>query len=210
MISGRSLPSFTPYNTCPEAGGFITSRFMTGLQPQEFFFHCMAGREGLIDTAVKTSRSGYLQRCLIKHLEGLVINYDLTVRDSDNSVIQFMYGEDGQDIIKSQLLKSSQLTFMVENFKSVIDKKLVKQLKKKLDNTEMANIKMMVKNWLSENRHCSQRHGNNNKAFKQFCHDVKQLNGTTVKKPGRTETATELCELWSNLDRSIQKVWTEI
>lgn len=62
MISGRSLPSFRPYDCSPMAGGFIVSRFMTGIQPQEFFFHCMAGREGLIDTAVKTSRSGYLQR----------------------------------------------------------------------------------------------------------------------------------------------------
>ena len=56
MISGRSLPSFRPYETHPRAGGFIDGRFMTGIRPQEFFFHCMAGREGLIDTAVKTSR----------------------------------------------------------------------------------------------------------------------------------------------------------
>ena len=76
MISGKSLPSFRAYDTRPIAGGFIAHRFMTGIKPQEFFFHCMAGREGLIDTAVKTSRSGYLQRCLIKLLEGLVVNYD--------------------------------------------------------------------------------------------------------------------------------------
>lgn len=62
MISGKSLPSFAPYDASPRAGGFVDGRFMTGIQPQEFFFHCMAGREGLIDTAVKTSRSGYLQR----------------------------------------------------------------------------------------------------------------------------------------------------
>lgn len=62
MLSGRSLPSFRPFETIPRAGGFIDGRFMTGILPQEFFFHCMAGREGLIDTAVKTSRSGYLQR----------------------------------------------------------------------------------------------------------------------------------------------------
>lgn len=75
---GKSLPSFIPFDTQPRAGGFIDGRFMTGIQPQEFFFHCMAGREGLIDTAVKTSRSGYLQRCLVKHLEGLKVHYDLT------------------------------------------------------------------------------------------------------------------------------------
>lgn len=61
-IAGRSLPSFRPYDPAPRAGGFIDGRFLTGIRPQEFFFHCMAGREGLVDTAVKTSRSGYLQR----------------------------------------------------------------------------------------------------------------------------------------------------
>ncbi len=107
MMSGRTLPSFRPYETHPRAGGFVTGRFLTGIRPQEFFFHCMAGREGLIDTAVKTSRSGYLQRCLIKHLEGLVVNYDLTVRDSEGSVVQWMYGEDGLDVIRSQCLKAA-------------------------------------------------------------------------------------------------------
>lgn len=81
MISGKSLPSFAAYDPSPRAGGFIDGRFMTGIEPQEFFFHCMAGREGLIDTAVKTSRSGYLQRCLIKHLEGVCVHYDSTVSE---------------------------------------------------------------------------------------------------------------------------------
>ena len=83
MASGKTLPSFKSFDPSPRAGGFISDRFCTGIRPQEFFFHCMAGREGLIDTAVKTSRSGYLQRCLIKHLEQLVVQYDYTVRDFD-------------------------------------------------------------------------------------------------------------------------------
>lgn len=115
-MSGRSLPSFKPYDTTPKAGGFVTGRFLTGIQPQEFFFHCMAGREGLIDTAVKTSRSGYLQRCLIKHLEGLTVHYDSTVRDSCGSVIQFLYGEDGLDIVKSQMLKVKAYPSLIENY----------------------------------------------------------------------------------------------
>lgn len=61
MSSGRSLPSFLPYDPNPRAGGFVGDRFLNSLRLQEFYFHCMAGREGLIDTAVKTSRSGYLQ-----------------------------------------------------------------------------------------------------------------------------------------------------
>ena len=119
MISGKSLPSFRPYDTRPIAGGFIDGRFMTGIKPQEFFFHCMAGREGLIDTAVKTSRSGYLQRCLIKLLEGLVVNYDQTVRDSDGSVVQFQYGEDSLDVCKSQYLKPKAMDFLKDNLGSL-------------------------------------------------------------------------------------------
>lgn len=99
MVSGRTLPSHQAYDLGPRAGGFITGRFLTGLSPQEYYFHCMAGREGLVDTAVKTARSGYLQRCLIKHLEGLRVCYDQTVRDStDGSIYQFLYGEDALDV----------------------------------------------------------------------------------------------------------------
>ena len=104
MVSGKTLPSFPAFDPRARAGGFITQRFLTGIRPQEFFFHCMAGREGLIDTAVKTSRSGYLQRCLIKHLESLKVHYDHTVRDSDGCILQFHYGEDGLDVTKQKYL----------------------------------------------------------------------------------------------------------
>jgi DNA-directed RNA polymerase I subunit RPA1 len=78
--SGCTAPCFAPYELSARAGGYITDRFLTGVRPPDFYFHCMAGREGLVDTAVKTSRSGYLQRCLIKHLEPLQVAYDHTVR----------------------------------------------------------------------------------------------------------------------------------
>ncbi|XP_034545146.1 DNA-directed RNA polymerase I subunit RPA1 [Notolabrus celidotus] len=119
MPSGKSLPCFQPYDPSPGAGGFVSGRFLTGIKPQEFFFHCMAGREGLVDTAVKTSRSGYLQRCVIKHLEGLVVQYDLTVRDSDGSVVQFLYGEDGLDIPKTQFLQQRQFPFIEDNYEVI-------------------------------------------------------------------------------------------
>lgn len=77
----------------------------------------MAGREGLIDTAVKTSRSGYLQRCLIKQLESLVVSYDLTVRDNDGSIVQFLYGEDGVDVMNSKFL--DKFRFMERNHASI-------------------------------------------------------------------------------------------
>lgn len=70
MISGKTLPSFRAYDGSARAGGFVADRFLTGVKPQEYYFHCMAGREGLVDTAVKTSRSGYLQVRLVYPLRG--------------------------------------------------------------------------------------------------------------------------------------------
>jgi DNA-directed RNA polymerase II subunit RPB1 len=68
---------------------------VAGLLPSEFFFHAMAGREGLIDTAVKTAETGYIQRRLIKAMEDVMVKYDGTVRNSGGQIIQFLYGEDG-------------------------------------------------------------------------------------------------------------------
>lgn len=120
MVSGKTLPAFKPFETDAIAGGFVASRFFSGIRPQEYYFHCMAGREGLIDTAVKTSRSGYLQRCLIKQLEGVHSNYDNTVRDSDGTLVQFMYGGDAVDVIKESHLQ--QFDFCVQNFQAMIHK----------------------------------------------------------------------------------------
>ncbi|KAJ3025212.1 UNVERIFIED_CONTAM: hypothetical protein HDU68_007368 [Siphonaria sp. JEL0065] len=120
MVSGKTLPSFRAFDPSARAGGYITGRFLTGIKPQEYFFHCMAGREGLIDTAVKTSRSGYLQRCLIKHLEGLQVHYDNTVRDSDGSVLQFQYGEDCLDILKQKTL--FKMDFCAMNFRALANR----------------------------------------------------------------------------------------
>ncbi|KAH7134853.1 hypothetical protein B0J13DRAFT_480560 [Dactylonectria estremocensis] len=116
MVSGKSLPCFRPFETHARAGGYIVNRFLTGIRPQEYYFHHMAGREGLIDTAVKTSRSGYLQRCVIKGMEGLTVAYDTTVRDADGSMIQFLYGEDGLDVTKQKYL--SDFSFILKNVTS--------------------------------------------------------------------------------------------
>lgn len=116
MVSGKSLPCFRPFETHIRAGGYIVNRFLTGIRPQEYYFHAMAGREGLIDTAVKTSRSGYLQRCLIKGMEGLKVEYDTSVRDSDGSIIQFLYGEDGLDVTKQKHL--TDFKFLLQNLES--------------------------------------------------------------------------------------------
>ncbi|KAI1289307.1 DNA-directed RNA polymerase II subunit RPB1 [Halotydeus destructor] len=93
----RTLPHFIKDDYGPESRGFVENSYLAGLTPSEFFFHSMGGREGLIDTAVKTAETGYIQRRLIKAMESIMITYDGTVRNSNGQVIQFRYGEDGLD-----------------------------------------------------------------------------------------------------------------
>ena len=93
-LTDRTLPHYKKYDDGAEARGFIESSFIRGLTPQEFFFHAMTGREGLIDTAVKTADTGYIQRQLVKALEDIVVQHDGTVRDANMNILQFHYGED--------------------------------------------------------------------------------------------------------------------
>ncbi|CCE61385.1 hypothetical protein TPHA_0A03070 [Tetrapisispora phaffii CBS 4417] len=93
----RTLPHFSKDDYSPESKGFVENSYLRGLTPQEFFFHAMGGREGLIDTAVKTAETGYIQRRLVKALEDIMVHYDSTTRNSLGNVIQFVYGEDGID-----------------------------------------------------------------------------------------------------------------
>ena len=99
-FENRTLPHFTKYDDSPGARGFVENSFISGLTPEELFFHAMGGRVGLIDTAVKTSSTGYIQRRLIKGMEDLKIEYDMTVRNNKGRVVQFSYGEDGIDPVK--------------------------------------------------------------------------------------------------------------
>ncbi|KAJ4316702.1 DNA-directed RNA polymerase II core subunit rpo21 [Neodidymelliopsis sp. IMI 364377] len=93
----RTLPHFTKDDYSPESRGFVENSYLRGLTPSEFFFHAMAGREGLIDTAVKTAETGYIQRRLVKALEDVMVKYDGTVRNSMGDIVEFVYGEDGLD-----------------------------------------------------------------------------------------------------------------
>ncbi|MEM0037616.1 MAG: DNA-directed RNA polymerase subunit A' [Zestosphaera sp.] len=95
--TGRTLPFFRKGDIGPEARGFVVSSFVKGLTPIEMFFHAAGGREGLVDTAVRTSQSGYMQRRLINSLLDVVVEYDGTVRSTYGDLIQFRYGEDGVD-----------------------------------------------------------------------------------------------------------------
>jgi DNA-directed RNA polymerase II subunit RPB1 len=148
---GRTLPHFTKYDDGPKARGFVKSSFMSGLDPVEFFFQAMAGRDGLIDTAVKTAETGYLQRRLSKSLEDLQVAFDYTVRSANGNIVQFLYGEDGIDgmRVENQYLptltmktheimekygypkRESWRSYLVPNVASAVQKK-TKKLKNRL------------------------------------------------------------------------------
>jgi DNA-directed RNA polymerase beta' subunit len=99
-FDSRTLPHFSKFDDSPQARGFIENSYISGLTAPELFFHAMGGRIGLIDTAVKTSQTGYIQRRLIKGLEDLKVEYDMTVRNNKGRVVQFSYGDDHFDSVK--------------------------------------------------------------------------------------------------------------
>lgn len=110
----RTLPHFKQGDIGARSRGFVYNSYKTGLTPLEFFFHAMGGRESLVDTAVRTSQSGYLQRRLINALQDLRVEYDLTVRTASGVVVQQLYGEDGVDPSKSDHHDAVNLDKIVE------------------------------------------------------------------------------------------------
>ena len=116
----RALSHFKPKDANPDAKGFVKSNYRDGLSPLEFFFHAMGGREGLVDTAVRTQQSGYMQRRLINALEHLKIEYDQTVRDPHGNIVQYLYGEDGIDTAKSDHGEAVNISRLIEA-ESVVD-----------------------------------------------------------------------------------------
>ncbi len=110
----RTLPHFEKGDLGAEAKGFVYSNYKKGLSPTEYFFHSMGGREGLVDTAVRTSRSGYMQRRLINALGDLKVSDDETVRSTSGKIIQFTYGEDGIDPTRSIAGKAIDIDRIIE------------------------------------------------------------------------------------------------
>ncbi|MBC8463002.1 DNA-directed RNA polymerase subunit A'', partial [Candidatus Bathyarchaeota archaeon] len=119
---GRTLPHFREDDPMPVARGFVYNCYRDGLTPLEFFFHAMGGREGLVDTAVRTQQSGYMQRRLINALEHLRVEYDGTVRNSVGDIVQFTYGEDGVDPSKSDHGVAVNVDLLTERTKINIKK----------------------------------------------------------------------------------------
>ncbi|MEM2118678.1 MAG: DNA-directed RNA polymerase subunit A'', partial [Candidatus Bathyarchaeia archaeon] len=114
---GRALPHFKMGDPTPKARGFVYSSYQKGLDVIEFYFHSMGGREGLVDTAVRTQQSGYMQRRLINALEHIRLEYDGTVRNSAGDIIQFCYGEDGVDPAKSDHGKAVNVSRLVDQIR---------------------------------------------------------------------------------------------
>jgi len=97
----RTLPHFKWGDVGPAAGGFVRHSYKGGLTPTEFFFNAITGRDTIMDTSMRTPKSGYLQRRLINALQDLKVEYDMTVRDASGRIVQFIYGGDGIDVAKS-------------------------------------------------------------------------------------------------------------
>ena len=98
----RTLSCFDKDDIRPDARGFIANSFKSGMKPHELFFMSMTGRDSLMDTALRTPKSGYLYRRLANALQDVKVEYDGTVREASGKIIQFEYGEDGIDVSRSE------------------------------------------------------------------------------------------------------------
>jgi len=113
--AGRTLPHFKAGDLGAEAHGFVESSYKHGLSPTEFFFHAIGGREGLVDTAIRTSQSGYLQRRLVNALQDLEVKYDGTVKETRGMIVQFQYGEDGVDASRRDYASADNVKRIIKN-----------------------------------------------------------------------------------------------
>ena len=133
-VQHRTLPCFHKNDDTAEARGFVYNNFVTGLNGHEFFFHAASGREGLIDTAIKTAQTGYIQRRLIKAMEDLSVRYDGTVRTANNLIVQYIYGENGINQLTQTNVKIKLINYNnkeVEDFLTLNNKQIRKELEGK-------------------------------------------------------------------------------
>jgi len=156
-FSNRTLSHFKENDHNPDSHGFVKSNFRDGLSTLEFFFHAMGGREGLVDTAVRTQQSGYMQRRLINALEHIRLEYDGTVRDPHGHIMQFLYGEDGIDVAKSDHGEAFNVNRLVES-QSIIDsgKKATKEEIEKLSKKYTKTFNPRLISAVNEALHTSQ------------------------------------------------------
>lgn len=161
----RTLPHFCRDDYGPESKGFVENSYLRGLTPQEFYFHAMGGREGLIDTAVKTSETGYIQRRLVKALEDIQVKYDGSVRNCNGSILQFLYGEDG---MAGEKLEGQKLKLINLN-----DKQIVKECKFEKDDPEIEEA--MIRENVDDLKSNVQQWAEIDKEFQQIKTDRERL-----------------------------------
>ncbi len=148
-VQHRTLPCFHRNDDTAEARGFVYNNFVTGLNGHEFFFHSASGREGLIDTAIKTAQTGYIQRRLIKAMEDLSVRYDGTVRAANNLIVQYIYGENGINQLTQTNVKIKLVNYNnkeVEDYLT-LNNKQIKELEKSL---KVKNLEKFNKNYYSQ------------------------------------------------------------
>ena len=135
-VEQRTLPCFHRNDDTAEARGFVFNNYVTGLDGHEFFFHTASGREGLIDTAIKTAQTGYIQRRLVKAMEDLSVRYDGTVRTANNIIVQYIYGENGINQLTQTQIKLNLINYNNKEVKEKLtfDDKQIKELTKNLKN----------------------------------------------------------------------------
>ncbi len=162
----RALPHFKPNDQSPKARGFINSNYRDGLSPTDFFFHAMGGREGLVDTAVRTQQSGYMQRRLINALEFLRVEYDSTVRTSNGDIVEFNYGEDSVDPAKSDHGKAVNIEQLISAIDVKHDEHLASTdyIKRKLESIDQELTPILI----SELKRQSKEENLNNSAVRKI------------------------------------------
>lgn len=101
------LPYFDSDDTDPGTRGLCKNSYLDGLTPAEWVFTHWAGREGLVNTAITTAKTGDLGRRLHKMLEDLIVRQDGSVRNAREEIVQLAYSGDGFD---PTMLKPTKIT----------------------------------------------------------------------------------------------------
>ena len=151
----------------------------------------------------------HLCRCLIKHLEGLMINYDSTVRDSDGSLVQIYYGEDGLDILKSQFLRAEQLDFLVQNRGAIANEELLSQLKSFSEPKEIAKLARKIRKW--QKRNGDPLIKNRQSEFTKFSTEHRNVESSKNReieaKSGRSIASLRLMKKWFKVDDETKDIY---
>ncbi|HVP22941.1 MAG TPA: DNA-directed RNA polymerase subunit A' [Conexivisphaerales archaeon] len=180
----RALPHFKQLEKNPDAYGFVKSNYRDGLDPIEFFFHAMGGREGLVDTAVRTQQSGYMQRRLVNAMEHVRVEYDSTVRDPQGNLIQFIYGEDGVDPSKSDHGKAVNVDRLIDS-QELLDDKEAARIKENEAKTLVKGYVGRLNPKLAEELEESLKKGGlSKKAAKAVCEATVSLYKRALVEPG--------------------------